>query len=100
MAMSKTPKTSPRVPNAAATPRRWRDLAILLGLIGLVLAGLLGLAAATGWEETIDAFGSIGFVPATLVICVTTLWFAIPIGLAVFPIAEHRSERARDALET
>ncbi len=39
--------------------------------------------------------------PATLVIRVTTLWFAIAIGLAIFPLAEHRSKRTRDhALET
>lgn len=58
--MSTTPKTSPRVPNAAApSPRRWRDVAILVGLIGLVIAGLVGLAAATGWEETMTAFKSL-----------------------------------------
>ena len=55
MAMTNTPKTSPRVPNAAAPPRRWRDLALLIGLVALVVLGLFGLAAATGWEETIDA---------------------------------------------
>ncbi|MCK0142391.1 lysylphosphatidylglycerol synthase transmembrane domain-containing protein [Aliiroseovarius sp. F20344] len=32
--------------------KRLRDTLILLGLFALVLAGLLGLAAATGWEET------------------------------------------------
>lgn len=53
------PQTSPRVTSAAAPPRRWRDLALLLGLIALVIAGLVGLAAATGWEETLAAFGSL-----------------------------------------
>ncbi|MDJ0628629.1 MAG: lysylphosphatidylglycerol synthase transmembrane domain-containing protein [Rhodobacter sp.] len=38
-------------------------------------------------------------VPATLIIRVTTLWFAIGIGFAVFPFAERISLRARDALE-
>lgn len=39
--------------SAGETPsRRTRDALILLGLFGLVLVGLLGLAAATGWEET------------------------------------------------
>ncbi len=38
-------------------------------------------------------------VPATLVIRVTTLWFAILIGLAVFPLAERKSQRSADALE-
>ncbi len=48
--------TSPRVPNAATPSRRWRDLALPLGLFGLVVFGLAGLAMATGWEETMSAF--------------------------------------------
>ncbi len=32
--------------------RRLRDTLVLAGLFGLVLVGLIGLAAATGWEET------------------------------------------------
>ena len=39
-------------------------------------------------------------VPATLVIRVTTLWFAILIGLVIFPIAEKNSQKVKDALET
>jgi len=35
-----------------ANNRNTRDIAILAGLFVLVLAGLAGLAAATGWEET------------------------------------------------
>jgi len=38
-------------------------------------------------------------VPATAIIRVTTLWFAIGIGLAVFPFAEKFSMRRSDALE-
>ena len=38
-------------------------------------------------------------VPATAIIRVTTLWFAIAIGLVVFPIAERYSMKGRDALE-
>ena len=38
-------------------------------------------------------------VPATLIIRVTTLWFAIGIGLIVFPFAERLSLRGKDALE-
>jgi uncharacterized membrane protein YbhN (UPF0104 family) len=33
-------------------------------------------------------------IPATAVIRLTTLWFAIVLGLAVFPLAERRSVRA------
>ena len=32
--------------------RRWRDIALLALLFAFVVAGLAGLAAATGWEET------------------------------------------------
>ena len=47
---------SPRVSSAAASSsRRWRDLALLAALILLVIAGLAGLAYATGWEETVAA---------------------------------------------
>ena len=31
--------------------RRWRDVAVLAGLFGLMLVGLIAVAAATGWEE-------------------------------------------------
>jgi len=37
-------------------------------------------------------------VPATLIIRVTTLWFAIGIGMLIFPLAERYSTRSRDAL--
>ena len=52
---------SPRVPSAAASSRRWRDKALLIGLIALVLAGLAGLAIATGWEETLAGLNSLTF---------------------------------------
>jgi len=48
---------SPRLPSAAAPSRRWRDVAVLAGLLALVAAGLAGLAAATGWRETWAAMG-------------------------------------------
>lgn len=46
---------SPRETSAAASSRRWRDLALPIGLVLLVLGGLVGLAAATGWDETTAA---------------------------------------------
>ncbi len=42
--------TAARAPKGAG--RRWRDIAILGALFAFVIAGLAGLAAATGWEET------------------------------------------------
>ncbi|MCR8724010.1 lysylphosphatidylglycerol synthase transmembrane domain-containing protein [Frigidibacter sp. ROC022] len=49
------PLSGPLVAQTPAPPtaRRWRDYALLAGLFALVLAGLAGLAAATGWEETL-----------------------------------------------
>ncbi len=41
------PKTPSRTPS-----RRLRDIAVIGGLLALFVAGLVGLAAATGWEET------------------------------------------------
>lgn len=38
-------------------------------------------------------------VPATAIIRITTLWFAIGIGMAVFPLAERLSMKGRHALE-
>ena len=59
MALNDMPINSPRVDNAATPSRRWRDLALLGGLFALVVAGLAGLAAATGWDETMQAFQSL-----------------------------------------
>ncbi|MGL4279203.1 MAG: lysylphosphatidylglycerol synthase transmembrane domain-containing protein [Albidovulum sp.] len=42
-------ETSPKAP-----ARRLRDRAVMAGLALLFLAGLIGLAAATGWEETMS----------------------------------------------
>ncbi|QQA44120.1 lysylphosphatidylglycerol synthase transmembrane domain-containing protein [Pelagovum pacificum] len=46
------PHDVPAPPVPESTSRRWRDIALLGGLFVLVIAGLAGLAAATGWEET------------------------------------------------
>jgi glycosyltransferase 2 family protein len=44
--------TEPISRAATAPRRRLRDTLVFAGLFALVLAGLAGLAAATGWEET------------------------------------------------
>ncbi|RYG92927.1 flippase-like domain-containing protein [Loktanella sp. IMCC34160] len=44
---------TPTAPAPQSPRRRWRDIALLGGLFALVIAGLAGLAAATGWEETL-----------------------------------------------
>ncbi len=38
-------------------------------------------------------------VPATLIIRVTTLWFAIGLGLSIFPFAERLSMKVKNDLE-
>ncbi|WP_229836542.1 lysylphosphatidylglycerol synthase transmembrane domain-containing protein [Aliiroseovarius zhejiangensis] len=46
------PSTAGKQSASTPAPRRLRDTLVLLGLFLLVLVGLIGLAAATGWEET------------------------------------------------
>ena len=62
------------------------------GGVGGAEAAMIGLLMLEGVALEVS-------VPATLIIRVTTLWFAIGIGFAVFPFAERISLRARDALE-
>lgn len=47
--LTQMPARNP-IPKSGA--RRWRDIAILAALFVFVIAGLAGLAAATGWQET------------------------------------------------
>ncbi|PHQ96310.1 MAG: hypothetical protein COB40_08620 [Marinosulfonomonas sp.] len=44
------------------TGRRWRDFALLAGLFVAATFGLLGLAAATGWEETLAQISKLSWV--------------------------------------
>lgn len=73
---------------------------IFAGLAG----GLTGAPGGLGGAEaamiallTLEGVPLSVSVPATLIIRVTTLWFAILIGLAVFPAAERISGRGRNA---
>ncbi len=43
---------SPPSPAQSRAARRWRDIGLLAVLFAFVIAGLAGLAAATGWAET------------------------------------------------
>lgn len=55
MTMSST-DNSPSTSGVVQFARRHRDVLLLGGLFGLVILGLSGLAAATGWAETMAQF--------------------------------------------
>lgn len=60
MAMSSV-SPPPRASSTAPSSRRLRDVLLIAVLAGLVLAGLVGLAIATGWEETMQAVRDLSF---------------------------------------
>ena len=62
------------------------------GGVGGAEAAMVALLALEGVPLDVS-------LPATAIIRVTTLWFAIGIGLLVFPLAEKLSQRGRYALE-
>ncbi len=62
------------------------------GGVGGAEAAMVGLLALEGVPLEVG-------VPATAIIRVTTLWFAIGIGLVLFPVAERYSMKGNDALE-
>ena len=66
MAMTTTPRLPSRASSVATSPRRWRDLAILGGLIAFVLVGFASLASATGWDQTWAALRALS--PVALVV--------------------------------
>ena len=82
----------------------WKAVGIFV--FASIVGGLSGAPGGLGGAEAamvallvLDGAPLEVAVPATLVIRVTTLWFAIAIGLAVFPAAERLSQRSKDALE-
>lgn len=62
------------------------------GGVGGAEAAMIGLLSLDGVPMEVS-------VPATAIIRVTTLWFALGIGMAVFPFAERLSLGGQDALE-
>ena len=64
----------PRVSSAATqSSRRLRDFGLLAGLVLLVLAGLAGLAAATGWEETWNALRDVTAAQFSLLLALSLI---------------------------
>lgn len=80
--------------------------AVAIFIFSALAGGLTGAPGGVGGAEAamvallaIDGVPLEISVPATAVIRVTTLWFAIGIGLVIFPLAERHSMKVRNALE-
>lgn len=81
--------------------------AVAIFTFATLAGGLTGAPGGLGGAEaamiallTLDGVPADAAIAATAVIRLTTLWFAIVLGLAVFPAAERISRKAEDALET
>lgn len=82
----------------------WKAVGIFV--FATLAGGLTGTPGGVGGAEaamiallTLEGVPMEVSVPATAVIRATTLWFALAIGIAAFPLAEKLSTRGRDALE-
>lgn len=80
--------------------------AIAIFVFSTLAGGLTGAPGGVGGAEAamiallaLDGIPMEVSVPATAIIRVTTLWFALGIGMAVFPFAERHSLRGANALE-
>ncbi len=80
--------------------------AVAIFVFATLAGGLTGAPGGVGGAEAamiaLLAMEGVPFevsLPATAIIRVTTLWFAIGIGLLVFPVAERLSGKAQDAVE-
>lgn len=79
----------------------WKAIAIFV--FSTLAGGLTGAPGGLGGAEaamvallSLDGVPLEVSVPATAVIRLTTLWFAIAIGLAIFPLAERASLKAQE----
>ena len=80
--------------------------AIAIFVFATLAGGLTGAPGGVGGAEAamiallaLDGVPMEVSVPATAIIRVTTLWFALAVGMAVFPFAERLSLRGADAVE-
>lgn len=80
--------------------------AVAIFVFATLAGGLTGAPGGVGGAEAamiallaLEGVGLETSVPATAIIRVTTLWFAIGIGLILFPVAERISKRQEHALE-
>ncbi len=79
-------------------------MAVAIFLFSTLAGGLTGAPGGVGGAEaamiallTLEGIPLAISIPATLIIRLTTLWFAIILGLMVFPLAERASKRAAHA---
>ena len=82
----------------------WSAIAIFTfsTLVGGVTGSPGGIGGAEATMIALLSFSGVPLevsLPATAIIRVTTLWFAIIIGLAIFPIAERHSLKRQNGLE-
>lgn len=96
MSNTNTPDLAP-MPAPTPTPKggalRWRDIAILAALFAFVIAGLAGLAAATGWEKTKHQLMQLHLGQIAILLCLSLVnylfrgvrWHFFPIALACPP---------------
>lgn len=57
--------------------RRWRDRALLGALLAAVAFGLIGLASATGWEETAAQLGRLQLWQVAVLLALSTTNYAL-----------------------
>ena len=81
-------------------------MAVAIFVFSTLAGGLTGAPGGVGGAEAamVALLGMKGVpleisLPATAIIRITTLWFAIGVGLLVFPFAERISMRTKNALE-
>jgi uncharacterized protein (TIRG00374 family) len=96
MSLSDAPPSKPPAPRS----RRGRDRLILPALLALLLVGLVGLAAATGWRETWAQVSGLGLAQLAALLALSVLnyalrglrWhiFARRLGLRTGPVANLR----------
>lgn len=82
----------------------WKAVAIFV--FATLAGGLTGAPGGVGGAEaamiallSLEGVPLEASIPATVIIRLTTLWFAIAIGLLLFPVAERNSLKARHGLE-
>lgn len=81
-------------------------MSVAIFVFATLVGGLTGAPGGVGGAEAtmIAILGMKGVpldisLPATAIIRITTLWFAIGIGMVIFPFAERTSMRTKHALE-